>query len=198
MKSEVQKFEISCTELLFLNSRWHLCTVCQPSSETFTIVVCFVSFRKIHIWRSMIGKFLLKWKQGWIKILSLVFWVIFTHFQQFWESFFWKLAWMEQHFLWTSQVEVPTKWPLIRPSQTNLIFDQTNPDWIVHWLVYCALEAPWVCVSVLKTRSKTSSDQNIVRSKSPLIRLKCVRNSLIREWFEHNQISQYRYNILIF
>ena len=34
-----------------------LWTVSQPNSKIFMIVVCLVSFHKIHIWRFMVGKF---------------------------------------------------------------------------------------------------------------------------------------------
>ena len=88
------------------------------------------------------------------------------------------------------------KWHLIRPSQTKATSDQTDRDWSVLWLDYRALEAP----CALKVRSKTSSvqttvsskiipwsdwsalekasDQTEVRSKLPIIRLKCARNHL--------------------
>ena len=38
-----------------------LWTASQPNSKIFMIVVCLVSFPKIHIWRFMISKFLLWW-----------------------------------------------------------------------------------------------------------------------------------------
>ena len=38
-----------------------LWTVFQPNSKIFMIVECLVSFHKIHIWRFMVGKFLLWW-----------------------------------------------------------------------------------------------------------------------------------------
>ena len=38
-----------------------LWTVSQPNSKIFMIVVCLVSFHKIHIWRFMVVKFLLWW-----------------------------------------------------------------------------------------------------------------------------------------
>ena len=36
-------------------------TFSQPNSKIFMVVVCLVSFHKIHIWRFMISKFLLWW-----------------------------------------------------------------------------------------------------------------------------------------
>ena len=59
------------------------------------------------------------------------------------------------------------KCPLIRP----------KPD---HFPEDCALK---VKSDQTIVRSKITPDQTIVRPKSPLIRLNCVRNSLISEWF---------------
>ena len=50
-------------------------------------------------------------------------------------------------------------------AQTKTASDQTDLDWSVLWLDYRALEAP----CALKVRSKTSSDQTIVRSKVILL-----------------------------
>ena len=44
-----------------------LWTVSQPNSKIFMIVVCLVSFHKIHIWRFMISKFLLWWSTRELK-----------------------------------------------------------------------------------------------------------------------------------
>ena len=52
------------------------------------------------------------------------------------------------------------KWSQIRPSKTKVTSDQTEPDWFFLWSDYSVLKAP----CALKVRSKTSSDQTIVRS----------------------------------
>ena len=87
-----------------------------------------------------------------------------------------------------------SKSPLIRPSQTSGTSDQTVPDRSDLWSDenaledHCALEvrSKPPLIRRVPDRSDPWSDkfQTIVQTSSrPLSRLKCVRNSLIREWF---------------
>ena len=101
--------------------------------------------------------------------------------------------------------------PLIRPSQTEVISDQTSVRSKIVVRSKCARLRLWSDWSALEiasdqteVRSKLpmirlkcarnhlwsdksaleiTSDQTKVRSKLPLFRLKCVQNSPIREWF---------------
>ena len=104
------------------------------------------------------------------------------------------------------------KWPLIRSCQTKVTSDQTIPRQNILWSDYYALETPcalekcariclWSDLSRRKwplirpsqtivqmivrswTRPNPDHRQTIVRSKSPLIRQNCARNSPISEWF---------------
>ena len=100
---------------------------------------------------------------------------------------------------WTNRGFFPrlrsrSKSPLIRPSQTSGTSDQTVPDRNDLWSDenaledHCALEvrSKPPLIRRVPDRSDPWSDkfQTIVKTSSrPLSRLKCVRNSLIREWF---------------
>ena len=92
------------------------------------------------------------------------------------------------------RLRLRSKSPLIRPSQTSGISDQTVPDRSDLWSDECALEDHCALevrskpplIRRVPDRSDPWSDkfQTIVQTSSrPLSRLKCVQNSLIREWF---------------
>ena len=59
------------------------------------------------------------------------------------------------------------------------------------------LWSDWKAPEITSDQTKVRSKLSMIRLNCALIRLRCIRNSLVRKWFEHEQIFQSCYNIFI-